>query len=101
MCIDRYRLAEIADFICETDLQCMPTIVDVFNHFGCFEIGSDQWSIRLGIKARNGVATIPVEFTDNDFARSSEVSDSGSLAEKLRVHTQSKVAASLLSGSLL
>src|SRR5579863_6682272 len=96
MRVDAEHFAEISDLVRESDLQCVPRVIDVLYHLGCFETGPDQRRVEFFVKLRQQGAACGVKLPDHRFWRGIKVPHRGTLAKKLRIVTHAKAFACLL-----
>ena len=94
-------LAQIADFVGESDLERVPTVVDVLHHLGGFQIGPDQRARRARVECRQHVAAGLVQFADHGLGRAMEILYRRTFAQELRIVANAEIDPGLLSGGLL
>lgn len=99
--VDLKNLTDIPYFVGKSNLQCVPTVVDVLHHFGSFNTSSNQGCIELFIKLSEKASARPVEFADHGLRRTVKVPDSRSLTQKLRIMAKPKIDPSFLLRGLL
>src|SRR5437870_2893279 len=79
----------------------MPTVVDIFNHFGGRQTRTNQWRIEFLIERRQRITTGGVQFSDHRLWRVIEILDRGTFAQEFRVVTDAKVDTGLFARKLL
>src|ERR1019366_4522362 len=100
MGIDAERLAQIADFVGETDLQRMPAVVNVLDHLSRLYIRPDQRRLEFFVKLGQHVAAGFIQFADHRLRRRAEVFHCRTLPQKFGVVTDAEVNPGLFPGEL-
>src|SRR6476646_4480255 len=79
----------------------MPTVVNILDHLGRLQVGSDQRCIYIRVELRKQIATGLVQLPDHSLGRAAEVSYCGPLTQKLRITANTEVRSRPFSGEFL
>src|SRR5579871_2588968 len=76
----------------------MPAIVDILDHFGSFDVGTDEWRIDTVVDGSKRISAGGVYLADHCLWRLPEVLNRGAFAQELGIVADAEILASLLSG---
>src|SRR5208337_2703919 len=96
MRVDVEGLAYISNFIRESNLQCVPAVVNVFDHLSRIEIGPDQRRFEVTVKSGQDVAAEMIQFADDGLWRAAKVLHRRAFPQKFRVVADTEIHTCLL-----
>src|SRR6266567_1025520 len=79
----------------------MPTVVDVFDHFGGFQVRPNQWGVEFLIERRQGITTGGVQLSDYRLWRVIEILDRRAFPQEFGIVTNAKVDTCFFARKLL
>src|SRR5204863_9881779 len=89
--INLHALAEITNFVGETNLEGMESVICIFYHFSHSQAGSDQGSRETLIDLNQSITGSLVEFPNDSLGRVVEVGNRRAFTQELRVHANPKI----------
>src|SRR5205823_12394202 len=92
-------LAAVSDLVCKADLERVPGVVRVLDHFSGLDVGADQRRGKLRIQARKQVAARAGQLSDHGLRRIEVVVYRGCLAQKLGIRTHPEIGPGVPSGA--
>ena len=85
MRVEAERLAKIADLIGKTNLEGMPTVIDVLDHLRRLQIRSDQWRVKFFVERCQDVSAGLIRLANDSLRWVAEIFHRRTLPQKFRV----------------
>ena len=92
-------LAEVADLVGKADLERVPGVVGVFDHFSGLDVGADQRRGNARIQTGKYVAARARQLSDHGLRRIEVVVYRGPLAQKLGIDAHTEIGSGVPSGA--
>src|SRR5271163_2037719 len=101
MRINARGFTEVADLVGKADLERMPAVVDILDHFGGFEICPNEGGVEFRVQGGKQLTALVIELADYRFWGRIEIHHCRALAQKFRIVADAEVRAGFLFGMFL